>query len=247
MSHNPIAKITDQVIDYFAINSNKDARSQRYGELIRCHNEDLLKMGDLSIAASKINWLGFSQKNGMQLRIESDPLLPDTESMDQLVEHSKTWLFPLLNVSNLRKERYALRFQRAPIIANVLGSILQLGDNYGKQKQVENCNENMPTLCLTLHEQFGQLEGGNIKGLHAFRAKQLLLIVRRLLDYGNYRLVEPEEQTDDTLMVSVDCNNQSRRFSNEQLKKNYVRLVCGPVLEPTKKKATILTSDSYMA
>ncbi|KAL7745194.1 hypothetical protein ACLKA6_008245 [Drosophila palustris] len=250
MSHNPIGKITRQLIDFFAIYPDEEEsppRSQRYGELIRYHSEDLVEMGDLSIAASKINWLCFSQRNGIRLRIESDQMLPDAQSMEQLLEHSKQWLFPLLSVSKLRKERYALRFQRAPIIANVLYSILQQGDSYGQVKKLEHRNENVPTLCLILHEKFAEEESSNIKELHKFRAKQLFLIVRRLLDYADYRLVEPEDKTDDTITLCVDCNNQSRRGANEQSEKNYVRLVCGPVLEACKKTATLLTSSSYMA
>ncbi|EDW65380.1 DALR anticodon-binding domain-containing protein 3 [Drosophila virilis] len=249
MSQNPLTELTHQLIDYFAIYpENEDARRmQRYGELIRYHNENLIEFGDLSIAASYINWHCFSQKQGLQLRMQSEQMLPDDESREDLLEQSKKWIFPLQNVTKLRKERYALRFYRPPIIAHVLNSILKHGENYGQHKKLEKSASLMPTLCLTLHEQFLDPEVGNTKELHKFRARQLYLIVCRLLAYANWRLVEPQDQTPETLLVSVECNNQPRRFSTDQMDKKSVRMVCGPVLEPTKKTATMLTSGSYMA
>lgn len=253
MSHNPINKLTRQLIEYFTVYPEPEDDAppcfQRYGELLRYHNEKLLELGDLTIAASRINWYCFAQRQGLQLRIESEQLLPDEKSVQELLEASKKWIFPLLSTTKLRKERYALRFQRAPIIAHVLGSILQDGDDYGRYKKPGDPDQSTaPTLRLSLHEQFSDLEIGNTKELHKFRAKQLSLIVRRLLEYANWRIVEADEETEETLHVSVDCNNQPRRISTEELdQQTTVRLVCGPVLEPVKKTATNLTSGSYMA
>lgn len=253
MSHNPINKLTRQLIEYFIIYPEPEDDTppcfQRYGELIRYHNEKLGEQGDLSIAASRINWSCYAQKQGLQLRIESEQVLPDDKSIQELLEASKKWIFPLLSTTKLRKERYALRFQRAPIISHVLASILLEGDNYGRYKKPDDPDQpTAPTLCLSVHEQFSQQEVGNTKELHKFRAKQLALIVRRLLEYANWRIVEPDEQTEDTLRISIDCNNQPRRVSTEQLEQQTtVHLVCGPVLEPVRKTATNLTSGSYMA
>lgn len=253
MSHNPINKLTRQLIEYFIIYPESEAEAppcfQRYGELIRYHNEKLGELGDLSIAANRMNWSCYARKKGMQLRIESQQVVPDDESVQELLEASQKWIFSLLSITKLRKERYALRFQRAPIIAHVLGSILTEGDNYGRYKKLDDPDQpTAPTLRLTVHEQFSESEIGNIKELHKFRAKQLSLIVRRILEYANWRIVEPDDQTENTLLVSIQCNNQPRRVSTEQMdQQTTVRLVCGPVLEPVKKTATNITSGSYMA
>lgn len=253
MSHNPLNKLTRQLIEYFTVHPEPgdDAPPcfQRYGELLRYHNEKLLEMGDLTIAASKINWYCYAQRQGLQLRFESEQLLPDEQSVQELLEASQKWIFPLLSSIKLQKERYALRFQRAPIIAHVLAAILKDGDDYGRYKKPENPDQSTaPTLRLSLHEHFSDLEIGNTKELHKFRAKQLSLIMRRLLEYANWRIVEANEQTEETLHVSVECNNQPRRISTEELaERATIRLVCGPVLEPIKKTATNLTSGSYMA
>lgn len=252
MSHNPINKLSRQLIEYFIIYPEPEdeapPRFQRYGELIRYQNEKHGELGDLSIAASRINWSCYAQKKGLKLRFESEQLLPDDKSVQELLEASEKWIFPLLSATKLRKERFALRFHRAPIIAHVLGAIMLEGDNYGRYKKPDDPNQpTAPTLCLSVHEQFSELEIGNTKELHKFRANQLSLIVRRLLEYANWRIVEPDDQTEDTLHVSIDCNNYSRRVSAEQMDKSKVRLVCGPVLEPIKKNATNLTSGSYMA
>ncbi|KAH8394482.1 hypothetical protein KR222_011658 [Zaprionus bogoriensis] len=252
ISHNPINQLTRQLLGYIYIYPGpEDERPhlQRFGELVRYQNEKLAEMGDLSIAASRINWQCYAHKQGLQLRVETEHLLPDEEAVQQLLEYSKNWIFPLQSITQLRKERYALRFQRAPIIAHVLASILREGDDYGryKQPQPQQSEPAAATLCLRLHEQFSDLDAGNTKELHKFRARQLTLILERLLRYSNWQLVPLEEQTADTLHVSVECNNQPRRLATEQQEETTVRLVCGPVLEPTKKTATNLSSDSYMA
>ncbi|EDW00447.1 DALR anticodon-binding domain-containing protein 3 [Drosophila grimshawi] len=240
MSQNPLSELTQQLINFFVIwPENGDIpRYERYGDLIRYHNENLIQSGDLSIASSKFNWQCFTQRQGLQLRRQTEQMLPDEQSVQQLLDHSKQWIFPLLNVNMLRKERYALRFQRAPIISHVLHSILIDGDDYGKHKKSTAIG--VPTLCLTLNT-------GNTKELHKFRATQLFHIVRRMLDYANWRLVAPEQKTDDTLLVSIESNNQPRCLANDQPDKMNVRVLCGPVLEPIKKTGATLTSDSYMA
>lgn len=250
MSQNPLTKLTHQLINHFASypEDSYAARATRYGELIRYQNENLVDCGDLSIAASKINWECFCQKHGLQLRTLTDQLLPDEKSKEDLLEQSKQWIFPLQSVKKVHRERFALRFHRAPIIMNVLNSILTKGESYGKHSNLEDDGTILPpSLCLTLNERFSDLEVGNTKELHKFRAKQLYLIVCRLLAYANWRLVEPQNQTDDTLVVSVECNNLPRRTSIDLPEKKIVRMVCGPVLEPTKKTAATLTSSSYMA
>lgn len=253
MSHNPINKWTRQLIEYFTVNPEAEDDAppsfHRYGDLLRYHSEKLRECGDLTIAASRINWFCFAKRQGLQLRFDSEQLLPDEKSVQELLEASKNWVFPLLSTTKVQKERYGLRFQRVPIIGHVLSSILQDGDDYGKYKKSGDPDQSTtPTLRLSVHEQFSDQEIGNTKELHKFRAKQLSLIVRRLLAYANWRIVEADEQTEETLHVSINCNNQPRYISTEQLdQQTTVALVCGPVLEPVKKTATNLTSGSYMA
>ncbi|XP_017853231.1 DALR anticodon-binding domain-containing protein 3 isoform X2 [Drosophila busckii] len=259
MSHNPITELTCQLIHYFARFQDRAEEERehvytRYGELLHYHNESIVQFGDLSIAASRINWACFCQRRGLQLRHLDQQMIPDEEAVQLILEKSKEWIFPLASVTKLRKERYALRFQRAPIVAHVIGNIMQLGELYGKPQKLEFAPDT--TVSLVLHEQFLDVEAppGNSKEMHKFRARQLFMIVSRLLKYTNMHPVEPEDQTDETLVISIDSNNHARRPTQPDIVdgdpgnpvRQEVRLVCGPVVESHKKAATTLDSLSYM-
>lgn len=250
MSQNPLTELTHQLVKHFAIYpAGIDASCvMRYGELIRYHNENLLEGGDMSIAASNINWECFCQKHGLQLRMNIEQLLNDEKAMEDLLEQSKQWIFPLQSITKLRRERYGLHFHRAPIIANVLNAILTNGENYGKHREPAGDGALSPsTIHLSLNNRFINQDEHNSKELHKFRAEQLYLILGRLLEYSKWRVVQADDVTDDTLRVCVDCNNVPRRPSVSQEDKKTVRVVCGPVLEPTTKTATSMTSGGYMA
>lgn len=250
MSQNPLTELTHQLVKHFAIYpAGIDASCvMRCGELIRYHNVNLVEGADLSIAASNINWECFCQKHGLRLRMDIEQLLNDDKAKEDLLKQSKQWIFPLQRIIKLPKERYGLYFYRAPIIANVINSILTNGENYGKQRVPAGDGALLPrTIHLSLNNRFLNQDERNTKELHKFRAKQLYLILGRLLEYSNWRVVQEDDVTDDTLRVCVDCNNVSRRPTDSQEDKKTVRIVCGPVLEPTTKAATTMTSEDYMA
>ncbi|XP_017872101.1 PREDICTED: DALR anticodon-binding domain-containing protein 3 [Drosophila arizonae] len=250
MSQNPLTELTHQLVKHFAIYPAGIDTScvMRYGELIRYHNENLLEGGDMSIAASNINWECFCQKHGLQLRMNIEQLLNDEKAKEDLLEQSKQWIFPLQGITKLRRERYGLHFHRAPIIANVLNAIFTNGENYGKHREPAGDGALLPsTIHLSLNNRFINQDEHNSKELHKFRAKQLYLILGRILEYSKWRVVQSDDVTDDTLRVCVDCNNVPRRPSVGQEDKKTVRVVCGPVLEPTTKTATSMTSGGYMA
>ncbi|XP_062141505.1 LOW QUALITY PROTEIN: uncharacterized protein LOC133849438 [Drosophila sulfurigaster albostrigata] len=253
MSHNPIKQLTQQLINYFTIPKDVPSNAwQHYGELVRINKDNVDKIGDFSISAVTKNWQYFCQRSGLELRYTSqEQMLPDEQSIKELLEHShKFWLYPLKKVKLLHKERIALYFQREAIVVNVIQMILRQGDAYGKCSMIDegaNKLKERRTLCLQLHEELLQADCGTTKELHQFRAKQLYQIVRRLLDYTDWLLVDPKDQTADTLLVCVESSNQSSRVGDEQKPSQAVSLSCGPVLEPTTKIATTLTSDEYNA
>ncbi|KAH8269891.1 hypothetical protein KR044_000603 [Drosophila immigrans] len=258
MSHNPIKELTRQLIDYFTIQSkpNLNAPSNywhHYGELVRFNKDNVEKQGDISISAIGQHWQYFCQRNGLEMRFKSLQILPDEQSIEELLDHSKKcWLYPLDKVSLVHKDRLALYFQRKAIVVNVIKMVLTQGDAYGKYQKLDEIDKVMeqPTLCLKLHEELTQSECDTTKELPQFRAKQLYQIMRRIVDYTDWRLIEPDDvnnQTADTLVVCVQSSNQSSRMANEPKSSNDVSLSCGPVLEPTTKMASTLTSDEYNA
>ncbi|KAH8387547.1 hypothetical protein KR093_007717 [Drosophila rubida] len=260
MSYNPIKELTQQLIYYFTMEpgEKKDAppsSSWQHGELIRFNRDNVEQQGDLSISAIAKNWQYFCLKNGLTMRsMSQETLLPDEDSIKALLEYSKEgWLYPLSKVTLLHKERIALYFQREAIVVNVIQTILRQGDDYGKCPKRDDIDKAKarPSLCLKLHEELAHPDSGSsTKALHQFRAKQLHQIVRRLLDYTDWRLVEPNEvdqQAKDTLVVCVESSNQSSRMTIGPKPSHVVSLSCGPVLEPSTKMASTLTSDEYKA
>nr|AAL68045.1 AT12688p [Drosophila melanogaster] len=152
------------------------------------------------------------------------------------MEHSRKWRFPLAEITVLNKERYSLRFQRHPIIAHVLNSVLTLRGDYGRSAN----NNQSRTICLQLQAVVGAVDGG--QDLRHYRLQQLYKILLRLVDYSSWRLVEPNDRQKDTICVTVELE----KCCNGKQPVEHVCLTCGPVLEPINKGASSLTVDEYL-
>ncbi|EDX01794.2 uncharacterized protein LOC6524846 [Drosophila yakuba] len=208
---------------------------KKCGELIRYHSEDLAKQGDFSLAAISRYWEKYLKDQGLKLRHNADQLLPGEKERLELIEQSRQWRFPLVEIIMPHKERYCLRFERRPLIAHVLNSVLTLGEEYGRPAK----NKHSCTMSLQLQADAGATDGG--QDLRHYRLQQLYKIMLRLVDYSSWRLVEPNDRQEDTLCVNVELEKCCKR----QQPRGHVCLVSGPVLEPVKKTASILTVDEY--
>ncbi|KAH8367790.1 hypothetical protein KR084_002833 [Drosophila pseudotakahashii] len=241
MDCNPLSQFSQRLFEFFAkpvegailAGAVPDSRLRRCGEILRYNNEDLAEQGDLSLAAISRYWQNFANRQECELRRDAVLLLPDEEQRQELVEQSREWCFPLADISVLRKERYALHFQRRPVIAHVLKSVLTLGADYGRPSK----RELAPTMYLNLSTN--TTEGS--QELRDYRLQQLYKIMLRLVPYSSWRLVEAKDRRADTLCVNVE----SQKCSQQQAK-HHVCVVSGPVLEPVKKTATELCVDEYL-
>ncbi|EDV46997.1 DALR anticodon-binding domain-containing protein 3 [Drosophila erecta] len=245
MNCNPMLQFTQQLVEFLTKPetlevSGGDAAAplpfKKCGELIRYHNEDLAKQGDLSLAAISRYWEKYVKDQGLKLRHDADQLLPGEKERLELIEQSGKWRFPLVEITVLHKERYSLRFERRPLIAHVLNSVLTLGEDYGRPAK----NTHLLTLCLQLQANAGATDG--CQDLRHYRLQQLYKILLRLVGYSSWRLVEPNDQQKDTLCVNVELEKCCKRLQP----RGHVCLVSGPVLEPVKKTATGLTVDEYL-
>ncbi|XP_016985239.1 DALR anticodon-binding domain-containing protein 3 [Drosophila rhopaloa] len=244
MDCNPLSQFSQQLFAFFTQPEDESAgdagavaplRLRRCGEIIRYHNENLAEQGDLSLAATSRYWQNFAKRQGRGLRRDMDVLLPGEEQRQELVRQSKEWRFPLCEITLLHKERYALHFQRRPIIDYVLKAVLIQGADYGRPQKTEHS----PTMCLRLQAEAGATDGS--QELRFYRLQQLYQIMLRLVDYSPWRLVEAKDQKEDTLFVNVELQKCSQMET-----KNHVCLVSGPVLEPVKKTATAMVLDNYL-
>ncbi|KAH8419844.1 hypothetical protein KR009_003265 [Drosophila setifemur] len=244
MENIPLAQVSLQLLDFFAglqeqteeeLGAVAPLRLRRCGDIIRYHSEDLARIGDLSVASSARYWESFCGKQGRKLHRLTELLLPDEEQRQELIEHSSKWLFPIKEIYQAFPERYSIKFQRQPIIKYVLNSILSQGQDYGRPR----ASDKRRTVCLTLRLKAGAGDGALV--LRHYRLQQLYEVVRRLVDYSLWRLVEEKDAVVDTLLVNVE----SQRCSLE-LRKDHVCLVSGPVLESVKKTATDLDLASYL-
>ncbi|XP_017074442.1 uncharacterized protein LOC108110071 [Drosophila eugracilis] len=209
---------------------------KRCGEIIRYNNEDMALQGDLSLSAFAPYWQNFAKKLGRTLRRDDDLLLPGPKERQELIDLSNEWIFPISEISILHKERYFLFFQRRPIIAYVLKSVLSPNENYGRPLKTEHS----PTIYLNFQANSGATDGS--QELRQYRLQQLYNILLRLVDYSSWRLVDSNNRKKDTLCVSVEAQ---KCFQKEE-PKDHVCIVSGPVLEPVKKTATTLTFDQYL-
>ncbi|XP_016962796.1 uncharacterized protein LOC108033107 [Drosophila biarmipes] len=244
MDCNPISQFSLQLFEFFvkpldgqeAAGALAPSRLRRCGEILRYNNEELAEQGDFSLAAISRYWLNFASKQGCMLRSQAELLLPGEEQRQQLIEQSKEWLFPLAEVTVLRKERYALHFQRRPIITHVLKSVLTLAGDYGRPLKTAQS----PTMWVQLRTNARVTADGH-QELRDYRLGQLHKILLRLVDYSGWRLVEQEARQEGTLCVIVE----SQKCCQQQAK-DHVCLVSGPVLEPVKKTATALSVKDYL-
>nr|XP_016942391.1 DALR anticodon-binding domain-containing protein 3 [Drosophila suzukii] len=244
MDCNPLSQFSVQLFEFFAKPVNgkaaggavRPSRLRRCGEILRYNNEDLAEQGDFSLASISRYWLNFASKQGCALRRNADFLLPGEEQRQELIEQSKEWIFPLAEITVLRKERYALHFQRRPIITHVLKSVLTLAGDYGRPlKTVQS-----PTMWVQLRTD-GRATTDGEQELRDYRLEQLYKIMLRLVDYSGWRLVEQEDRQASTLCVIVESQKCCQRPPND-----HVCLVSGPVLEPVKKTATAMSVKDYL-
>ncbi|XP_002133822.2 uncharacterized protein [Drosophila pseudoobscura] len=240
----PMNKLAQELMNFFTVVVDKEESSapvlfQRCGVLIRFHIEDIPDSGDISIANISKYWEAYCRKQGRKMRQdtykEMDLVLPNEAAMQGLIEKAKDWVFPLQGITPLYKDRCAFSFHRRPVIAYVLNVVLQQGDRYGHISK----SDKAPTLCLSQSPN-STLDDGTEKLSH-YRLSQLRVITRRLMAYSAWRLVDPDQQSADTLRVTVEA----QRCPNQPT--DHVCLVCGPVLEPVGKTATTMNRDSYVA
>ncbi|BFG03043.1 DALR anticodon-binding domain-containing protein 3 [Drosophila madeirensis] len=245
---HPLNALIKQLMNFFTAVEDKDAYIspvlfQRCGVLIRFHIEDVSDRGDLSIANISKYWEAYCRKHGRKMRLSANTdkknglVLPDEESMQGLIEYSKDWVFPLQEITPLYKDRCTFSFQRRPIISYVLSTVLKQGARYGHHLK----SGKAPTLCIDQSPSSDSSLGDGTEQLAHYRLRQLSGITRRLMAYSTWRLVDPDQQSDDTLRVSVETQRCPTQPTD------HVCLVCGPVLEPVGKAATTMDRDSYVA
>lgn len=240
-------QVSQNLFDYFTVSAGNDAfppvRLRHCGDLIRFHILGLADNGDLSVCAKARFWQAFVAKQGRQLRGATDDLLPDEEARQALLEQAGKWSFQIKELTPLPVGRYTMNFQRRPIIEHVLKTVLSQAADYGRRSKTDQS----PTLSLML-QNAGTGAGGEGSGsgsgsqeLRHYRLQVIYDIMRRLAEYSPWRLVEPEDQTKDTLRVCVELQKCSQREL-----KDHVCLVSGPVVEPVQKTATKMTVDTYL-
>ncbi|KMZ09884.1 DALR anticodon-binding domain-containing protein 3 [Drosophila simulans] len=209
---------------------------KNFGKLIRYNNDKLTEQGDLTMAAIPRYWQKYLKMQGLKLRIDGDELLPSEVERQELIEQSRMWRFPLVEVTVLNKERYSLRFQRHPIIAHVLKSVITLRGDYGRSAK----NNHSRTMCLQLQADAGAVDGE--QDLRHYRVQQLYKILLRLVDYSSWRLVEPNDRQEDTICVTVELEKCCQR----EQPVGHVCLTSGPVLEPMNMGASFMTANEYL-
>ncbi|EDW82097.1 uncharacterized protein Dwil_GK25318 [Drosophila willistoni] len=247
MLPNPKGQLTKQLLDFFTQPLDHEENEakivqpfQRCGDLVHFQH-DSLSVCDVSIMGHRINWEHFCLKNQLKMRWEKKgnneaqaKVLFHEELVQKLLEESnETWLFPLESALPMPKERYALRFQRIPIIRYVLGAIMEQGADYGKHKDATVARP----LSITL-----EAADCNDQELRYFRQYRLYHILLRLIAYSDWNVVPAAKKADNKIM-----NMRIQLQRPKKQKDNTVTIVCGPVLEPGKKTATNLKSGSYMA
>ncbi|XP_022233671.2 DALR anticodon-binding domain-containing protein 3 isoform X2 [Drosophila obscura] len=241
----PLNGLINKLLNLFTAMEDKDASTapvlfQRCGLPIRFHIENVSDHGDLSIANNSKYWEAFCRKHGRKMRLhtdkEMDLVLPNEESMQFLIEQAKDWVFPLQEITPLYNNRCTFSFQRRPVIDYVLRTVLQQGARYGHHSKLDKA----PTLCLTQSPSPDSTLDDGTEQLGHYRLRQLLGITRRLMAYSTWRLVDLEQQSDDTLRVTVEAQRCPKQPTD------HVCLVCGPVLEPVGKTATTINKDSYV-
>ncbi|XP_068154685.1 DALR anticodon-binding domain-containing protein 3 [Drosophila tropicalis] len=247
MLPNPKGHLTKQIVDFFTQpldQEENDAKVvqpfQRCGDLVHFQHYSP-SVCDVSIMGHRINWEHFCRKNQLKMRWETKgqneaqaKLLFHEELVQKMLEESnKTWLFPLLSALPMPKQRYALRFQRIPIIRYVLSAIMEQGADYGKHKN----STIVRPVSITL-----ETPDDDDQELRYFRQERLYHILLRLMEYSDWKLVRAGEKDDNKIL-----NMRIQLQRPKKQKDNTVIIVCGPVVEPGKRIATNLTSGSYMA
>ncbi|KAH8388707.1 hypothetical protein KR200_005004 [Drosophila serrata] len=229
-------QVSQHLLDFFTVPAGSDAlpplRVRHFGDTIRYNILGLTDNGDLSVCANARFWQTVVAKQRRQLRSGTDDLLPENEELQSLIENAAKWRFPLKDATSLSTGRYTLSFQRLPIIEFVLKNVLSQGGDYGRRRKTEQS----PTLTLVL-ENAGEGAGG----LRHYRLQVIYDIVRRLVEYSPWHLVDSKDAKKDTLHVHVELQK-----CTQQALKDHVCLVAGPVVEPVQKTGTKLALDSYL-
>ncbi|KAH8281182.1 hypothetical protein KR018_008293 [Drosophila ironensis] len=212
-------------------------RMRRCGEIIRFHSDNYSLNGDLSVSGSALFWESFCSRMGCRLKCSEGPVLQDRAERRQLIKLSRKQLLPMQEIFPLGNQRFAIRLIRTPIIRHVLTSILTLGDNYGRPL---GKSSGKLELCLTLNMP-ANYQACGATDLRHHRLQRLYDIMIRLVVFSGCDLVPVSKATAQTPVL---CVEMQRCHGTDD--PGHVCVVCGPVLEPDTKMATMLTMQDYL-